>query len=215
MGSQLGYFYPKEKSRKKCNELIYKNFYSYINDIDIYNQINLPESKYLDNEELYKIIYKYQKNEKSLFSKGDEVIYKYFLCDNKKLFKSKEFLEENQKITNEFRYFGLALFFGNPESFMLNFYLNLFLNVNKGLGGSFYSNDRDEKRFILDLNNLKSSCEWIVIIPCLQFPLLIDEITKFNKVNSILVHCMGIIFIKKNILNHTQNIKDYFIIIKN
>ena len=103
----------------------------------------------------------------------------------------KIFIKQNIKITNEFRYFGLYFYFGNQEKFMLNFYSELFLNVNKILAGADYNNDMDQKTFFLNLKVLNSSISWIIIIPCFHFPLIINEIDKYNHVHSILVHCHG------------------------
>ena len=191
MGLKNDKVYNKKESFEEFDESLYKNLKLYIKDTDNISLTNLPEFKNINKFLIYDIISNFQKKEKSLFLRGDELILNYFLCEDKSKFESKIFIKQNIKITNDFRYFGLYFYFGNPEKFMINFYLELFLNVNKILGGAIHNNDMDQKAFFLNLKVLNSSIPWIIIIPCFHFPLTINEIEKLNHVHSILVHCHG------------------------
>ena len=157
---------PKKESFEEFDESLYKNLKLYIKDTNNISLINLPAFKNINKFQIYDIISKFQKNEKSLFLRGNELIHNYFQCEDKSKLGSKIFIKQNIKITNDFRYFGLYFYFGNPEKFMLNFYSELFLNVNKILGGADYNNDMDQKTFYLHLKILNSSIPWIIIIPC-------------------------------------------------
>ena len=200
MGIIYNYFFPPQKEIiEEISELSYKNLQLYIKDTDKISVTNLPESKSLNNKQIYEIISEFQKKEKYQFLRGDSIISKYFQCEDKYEFESKKYLKKYIKITHEFRYFGLYFVFGNPDIFMLNFYYELFLNVNKMIGGSFYDNNMDHKRIILELKTLNKTIDWIMVIPCFHFPLIINEILKYNNIHSILVHCHG---------NHIH--KEYF-----
>ena len=100
-------------------------------------------------------------------------------------------MEENQEITNEFRYFSLYLFFGNSENRIPIFYSNIFLNVCRISTISIINNNVNQKKCLQKLNSSKESAEWIFIIPCFEFPILINGLIKATHVNSFLIHCHG------------------------
>ena len=207
MGLIYNYFFSSKEYYGNIDISILGNLKSYINDT---SNIYIDDLSKSNNESVYKAIIKYIKNEKYLFPNGNDIIYKYFNCENKTIFNSENYINKNIKITNEFRYFGLFLYFGNPESFMLNFYHKIFLNVNKIIGGSFYNDDMDQKMIGLDLRIINKKIEWIVIIPCYHFPLLIEDILKYDNIHSILIHCHGKHNHKEKYLKSFPKYKGFF-----
>ena len=179
-----------DNSNKKVDKIMYSNFKTFLDNIYYPDKADLPKAESINNNELCKIIDKYQITEKNLYYKNKDIIYNYFLCKNEKEFLSKQFLEENQEITNEFRYFKLFLFFGFREDNIGNFYSKIFLNICKMIYISSI-NDLSQKVSLQKLRTLKDDNEWIFIIPCFEFPFLLKELMTNPHVNSFLIHCHG------------------------
>ena len=112
---------------KKIDEKLYLDFKLYLNNINSSTNDILLKEKINDNSISYQIINEYQTKEKRLFAQGNnDIIYNYFFCKEYKEFHSNDFLDENKKITDEFRYFSLYLLFGSSNNNMLNFYPKYF-----------------------------------------------------------------------------------------
>ena len=97
MGIIYNYFFPPQKEIiEEISELSYKNLQLYIKDTDKISVTNLPESKSLNNKQIYEIISEFQKKEKYQFLRGDSIISKYFQCEDKYEFESKKYLKKNK-----------------------------------------------------------------------------------------------------------------------
>ena len=96
------------KGLNKFNEELYLDFKLYLKSIyPLTNEYLLQEK--IDNDfKLYQMINEFQYNEKNSFDNSNDVIIKnYFLCKQIEDFNQNYFLEKNQHITDEFRYFSL------------------------------------------------------------------------------------------------------------
>ena len=186
---------------KKIDEKLYLDFKLYLNNINSSTNDILLKEKINNNSISYQIINEYQTKEKRLFAQGNnDIIYNYFLCKEYKEFHSNDFLDENKKITDEFRYFSLYLLFGSSNNNMLNFYSKIFLNICKILSSSIIDSNINQQKCLKHINTLKDSLEWIYIIPCFEFIILKDKLIKTPQVNSFIIHCHG---------KHKHN-NDYF-----
>jgi len=133
-------------------------------------------------------------------------LYKYFLFEDKINFNLNKLIEENKAKTDEFRYYSLFFSFGINSEKLYNFYYELFANVNKQFG---YNCNFQET--LLNLKQLNKSSEWIIIIPCYLFPLLINELNRMPHIRYILLHCHGYHFHKEKYLKSFNKYKGVFI----
>ena len=162
-------------------------FKSYINDIspsiDILNNINE-----ISDDELLKIIYDYQEKEINNY-KHRELLVKNYLCENVMDFSYNKFIQENLKITSDFRYFSIIFIFAYGDIRIYKIYDKIFPYISK-----FYSAANViglHKAALLEIKNLDKILEWIAIIPCYQFPLFLNEINSMDYIKYFILDCNG------------------------
>ena len=95
MGLIYNYFFSSKEYYGNIDISILGNLKSYINDT---SNIYIDDLSKSNNESIYKTIIKYIKNEKYLFPNGNDIIYKYFNCENKTIFNSENYINKNIKI---------------------------------------------------------------------------------------------------------------------
>ena len=162
-------------------------FKSYINDIsppiDILNNINE-----ISDDELLQIIYDYQKKEINNY-KYRELLVKNYLCENEMNFSYNKFIQENLKITSDFRYFSIIFVFAYGDIRIWEIYDKIFPYICK-----YYSAANViglHKNALLEIKNLDKILEWIAIIPCYQFPFFLNEINSMDYIKYFILDCNG------------------------
>ena len=177
----------------------------FLNDIMPTTKLLSSFVKAKDDNSLLNIFLDYENNQRVNYL-SESSLYKYFMLEDNKNFNINKLIEENKVITDEFRYYSLFFSFGINSKQLYSFYFELFTNVNK----VFIYNSHFQEN-LLSLNLLNKSPEWIIIIPCYLFPLLINEINKMPQIKYILLHCHGKHIHKETYLKSFNKYKGVFI----
>lgn len=180
-----------------------------INNLILYFIDIIPYQKHLlslKNNNITKIKENYIREERELFYKEDGLIEEYFSLENKHLFNTTIFIENNKNITEDFRYFALCFIFGYDSVIKTHFYYKIFPHVNK----KFLTEFENDNMILNTLKFLKNSIDWILIIPCYYLPFIISELNTIEQIKIIIVHCHGKHIHKGNYFKSIKKYKGTF-----